>query len=289
MEALSSDTTNNMAPTNEPPHPTQQSSNKATSEAKNVPLQSALPQPQTSQPTTEESTLTEFTLFPKLPLELREIIFKFALPTGHCRGGTLSINLQTTYEYDDSFSPVLRSTGLDFSIWPGGTHVHPQLHDFKDLSLSIATRESRKAYLSVFSRRLALTNGVVHFSPDTTIYLPRLCYILVDDEIETLLATLTQPNAFTTAVDHLAGPYYTFGATFNPKLSTAVSPEKLNLWIGFLTNFKSLTMVDRMRRYDYGTMERHNHLSSHAKTAFEQHQKKFGGASSQPKIKSLFL
>ncbi|CZR61722.1 uncharacterized protein PAC_11619 [Phialocephala subalpina] len=195
-----------------------------------------------TQPTTD---LTEFTLFPKLAPELRLMIFKFALPTGYDGERMIPLNLEHQYEYDDSPHPVLKSSGLDFTVEPGANQVHAQCHDVYDLSLSSTSRESREAYLSVFSRQLSLKVGMIHFSPGTTIYLAKLGCIMVDDNIAAVLASLTRPNSFTTAVDHLAGPRYTLGATLDPMLNGTIIRirENFDLWIGFLANFKSLTMV----------------------------------------------
>ncbi|KAF8847133.1 hypothetical protein BDZ45DRAFT_351822 [Acephala macrosclerotiorum] len=148
------------------------------------------------------------------------MIFKFALPTGHSGQRMIPIRLQTRYEYDNSPNPILRNTGFYFTVEPGANRIHVQCRDVYGLSLSMTSRESREAYLPVFSRRLSLRVGVIHFSPDTIIYLAKLCHILVNEDLKAIL----------TAVDHLAGPSHAFQASFNQGLNSVSTSENLQLW-----------------------------------------------------------
>jgi hypothetical protein len=101
-----------------------------------------------------------FTLFPKLPTELRLKIFKHALPIGTTGKRIIQVKARIT-------APSRSQKPLWFIL-----EDNVSSSDVKDVELLRTNKESRELYLSYFNKSLkAKGEGLIRYHVDDTIYI----------------------------------------------------------------------------------------------------------------------
>lgn len=128
--------------------------------------------------------LTEFTVFPKLPPELRKEIFKHATSNGSSHVIALYVDF-TLSPVDAATLPVNAATGaglFSVSIPNFSINYHITVEQFRDkdwvaargVNLLQACRESRAACLETFKHFLGFDKGVIYFDKDTRIFIENM-------------------------------------------------------------------------------------------------------------------
>ena len=122
----------------------------------------------------------EFTLFPKLPTELRLIIWKFALPNGAADDGKRIFCLNTQFVNDDTrLNAIFYLTTSRHAPCDPSPRNKAEMNveyenwrrDMRDVGLLRACKESRDVFLRAFPHTLSTTNGgVIRFDDQTTIH-----------------------------------------------------------------------------------------------------------------------
>ena len=133
---------------------------------------------QATDPTALHQPLTKFTVFPKLPPELRQKIFKDALPTGS-RGYRMLSVLGTVIVPDRRKNSSAKKSKskpepnpkayFEFTL-----ERNSDDHTLKELALSRSCRESRAVFLKCNPYTLiAKGEGLIRFAKDDIIYLSK--------------------------------------------------------------------------------------------------------------------
>jgi len=133
---------------------------------------------QATDPTALHQPLTKFTVFPKLPPELRQKIFKDALPTGSRGYRMLSVLGTVTVPDRRKNSSAKKSKSkpepnpkayFEFTL-----ERNSDDHTLKELALSHSCRESRAVFLKCNPYTLiAKEEGLIRFAKDDIIYLSK--------------------------------------------------------------------------------------------------------------------
>ncbi|CZR61721.1 uncharacterized protein PAC_11618 [Phialocephala subalpina] len=191
---------------------------------------------------------TKFLLFPKLAPELRQMIFKFALPSGD---GQRIIPLDL--EIFDNPKGDERS---HLNIYPSGHYaaMGPIFYDSLKSSAATASWESREVYLSASFRNLTLDNGIIRFLPDIRVHICGIGSLFFHYPFVTAMTNFTWDKRVLQQIDHLVVskdvlleltryPNGIFSKRHKPKQAA----------VEFLASFKSLTILElpRLAWVDY--------------------------------------
>ena len=110
---------------------------------------------------------TEFTLFSKLPAEIRLMIWKEALPLGKDANGRRIISLDY-YSERNPWTEVLWDR-LKVDKRKKGSFATTR--DILDIGMAGACIESRECFLNVFKHVIPLRKGIVRYEQDTIIFI----------------------------------------------------------------------------------------------------------------------
>lgn len=213
----------------------------------------------------QKTTLTEFHLFPKLAPELRQMIFKLALPTGH--DGERIIPLDLDIGYEPGLTGLAR---VKFDVERNANTEYRRCHDVYDVSLSATDHEARAVYLSHNSCSVALNKGLIRFSPETGVFVPSLGRVLLDRDLKSMLTNETRDLHLLQGVEVLVLQDFFL---CQKMLSTLVYVRgQSDFWFEYLMRFKSVALLcDKP-----ATLKIKNMLMDPFKKAFEVYQRKNG-------------